>query len=159
MEVSVLHLCLNEQKLIVADECLYVHPSPESKIPPCPYYNRGFCPLGPICSRKHIRRNLCVFYLAGFCPDGPRCKNAHPRFPSEQEMGRLEVRVEKTDEEKEEEARILREKMEAEEERQRERWLNEGGGDRGGMRGRGGRGRWGGGRGGGQRSQRGRGHY
>jgi len=137
----------------------HLHANPDSKLSLCPHYNRGFCPLGPLCAKRHIRRVLCGFYLAGFCPDGPDCKNAHPRFPSDSQLGRPELRVEKTEEEREEAARILREKMAEEEERERERWMAEEAAGMGG-RGRGrGRGRWGGGRGAGQRSQRGRGHY
>ncbi len=26
------------------DECLYLHIDPQSKLPPCPHYDRGFCP-------------------------------------------------------------------------------------------------------------------
>lgn len=63
------------------DECLYLHIDPQSKLPPCPHYDMGFCPLGPTCSKKHVRRKLCPYYLAGFCPDGRACKEgAHPRW-------------------------------------------------------------------------------
>ncbi|KAH8840716.1 RNA-binding component of cleavage and polyadenylation factor [Pyricularia oryzae] len=61
------------------EECLYLHIDPQSKLPPCPHYDQGFCPLGPRCSKKHVRRNLCPYYLCGFCPDGRLCKQgAHP---------------------------------------------------------------------------------
>ncbi|KAI4600949.1 RNA-binding component of cleavage and polyadenylation factor [Pestalotiopsis sp. 9143b] len=63
------------------DECLYLHIDPQSKLPPCPHYDMGFCPLGPNCSKKHVRRALCPYYLAGFCPDGKQCpEGAHPRW-------------------------------------------------------------------------------
>ncbi|KAI0390759.1 hypothetical protein F5Y17DRAFT_40801 [Xylariaceae sp. FL0594] len=63
------------------DECLYLHIDPMSKLPPCPHYEMGFCPLGPNCSKRHVRRKLCPYYLAGFCPDGRVCKEgAHPRW-------------------------------------------------------------------------------
>ncbi|KAI0595561.1 hypothetical protein F4775DRAFT_595169 [Biscogniauxia sp. FL1348] len=64
------------------DECLYLHIDPQSKLPPCPHYDMGFCPLGPTCSKKHVRRKLCPYYLAGFCPEGRlRCREgAHPRW-------------------------------------------------------------------------------
>ncbi|KAG5920033.1 RNA-binding component of cleavage and polyadenylation factor [Claviceps capensis] len=62
------------------EECLYLHVDPSSKLPPCPHYDMGFCPLGPHCSKKHVRRKLCEFYLAGFCPEGPECKSAHPKW-------------------------------------------------------------------------------
>lgn len=64
------------------EECLYLHVDPDSKIPLCPHYENGFCPLGPTCSKKHVRKPICKFYLAGFCPDGRQgCKEgAHPRW-------------------------------------------------------------------------------
>lgn len=63
------------------EECLYLHVDPLSKLPPCPHYDMGFCPLGPVCSKKHVRRKPCPFYLAGFCPEGPECaRGSHPRW-------------------------------------------------------------------------------
>lgn len=63
------------------EECLYLHVDPLSKLPPCPHYDMGFCPLGPVCSKKHVRRKPCPFYLAGFCPEGPDCKRgSHPKW-------------------------------------------------------------------------------
>ncbi|KAL3425341.1 zinc finger ccch type domain containing protein [Phlyctema vagabunda] len=135
------------------EECLYLHTDPSARLPPCPHYDRGFCPLGPRCSKKHTPKQICEFYLAGFCPDGSKnCKKAHPRWPTNLEAPSL--KIEKTAEEKEEEARELRERMEADEEREREKWremngTTGGGGGRGGKweyRGRG-------------RGQRGRGRY
>jgi len=58
------------------DECLYAHPK-ERKIE-CPDYNRGFCKLGPLCPRKHIRKVACQSYLTGFCPSGSECPRGHP---------------------------------------------------------------------------------
>ena len=63
------------------EECLYLHVDPSSRLPPCPHYDMGFCPLGPRCAKKHVRRKPCPFYLAGFCPDGPECKaGGHPKY-------------------------------------------------------------------------------
>lgn len=133
------------------EECLYLHIDPQNRIPPCPHYDMGFCPLGPDCSKKHIRRKLCVFYLAGFCPDGPECKDAHPKWSKELDKPTLksdekeeEVRPEQT---KDEEPDRMRD-MPRERERDRDR--EEG---RHGRHGRGGK--W---RGGGGRRFRGRGH-
>jgi cleavage and polyadenylation specificity factor subunit 4 len=68
------------------DECLYLHIDPLSRLPPCPHYDMGFCPLGPTCSKKHVRRRPCPFYLAGFCPDGPACRaGAHPKWSKDLE--------------------------------------------------------------------------
>ncbi|KAJ6260729.1 hypothetical protein Dda_4958 [Drechslerella dactyloides] len=66
------------------DDCLYFHPDPENRIPPCPNYENGFCPLGPTCSKKHVRKTICKFYFAGFCPDGKECTfGAHPKWQTE----------------------------------------------------------------------------
>lgn len=62
------------------DECLYLHIDPESRIPPCPWFERGFCALGPDCSKKHIRRTPCKLFITGFCPKGPECPDGHPKF-------------------------------------------------------------------------------
>ncbi|TGZ84387.1 hypothetical protein EX30DRAFT_347022 [Ascodesmis nigricans] len=66
------------------EECLYLHIHPDSKIPVCPHYENGFCPMGPVCSKKHTRTQqlVCKFYLAGFCPVGKKdCKEgAHPKW-------------------------------------------------------------------------------
>ena len=62
------------------DDCTYLHISPESRLreAACPHYTRGFCPLGPYCSMRHIKHKTpCPFYLAGFCPNG----RAHPPGP------------------------------------------------------------------------------
>ncbi|UKZ64779.1 uncharacterized protein TrAtP1_005990 [Trichoderma atroviride] len=68
------------------EECLYLHVDPLSKLPPCPHYDMGFCPLGPLCAKKHVRRKVCVYYLAGFCPDGPECKmGSHPKWSKDLE--------------------------------------------------------------------------
>lgn len=136
------------------EECLYLHVDPESRLPACGWYERGFCPLGPRCARRHVRRELCRFYLAGFCPEGKKCpEGAHARWKSDGDLEELKVRVVRDPEEVEEEIRKKREEAEREEERERERF----GGGRGG---RGGRwmGRGGGGFGGDARRQRGRGH-
>jgi cleavage and polyadenylation specificity factor subunit 4 len=103
------------------DECLYLHIDPDSKLPACPHYDRGFCPLGPSCSKKHVRRTICKYYLAGFCPNGARqCKEgAHPKWPL-QKLAPPSVRVKKDPEEERERARELRER-DAEKEDERER--------------------------------------
>ncbi|KAL2754941.1 hypothetical protein ACRALDRAFT_1043651, partial [Sodiomyces alcalophilus JCM 7366] len=76
------------------EECLYLHIDPQSKLPPCPHYDQGFCPLGPRCAKKHVRRTLCLFYLAGFCPDGPACKaGAHPRWRTDLDRPRAKSEV------------------------------------------------------------------
>lgn len=65
------------------EECLYLHVDPDSKVPRCPHYENGFCPLGPRCAKKHVRKQqiMCRFFLAGFCPDGRTCKEgAHPKW-------------------------------------------------------------------------------
>ncbi|CAD6577711.1 MAG: RNA-binding component of cleavage and polyadenylation factor [Tremellales sp. Tagirdzhanova-0007] len=63
-------------KCELGGECLYFHP--RDRRVECPDYNRGFCKLGSVCPRRHIRRIPCGAYLAGFCPDGPECRLAHP---------------------------------------------------------------------------------
>ncbi|EAS33727.3 mRNA 3'-end-processing protein yth1 [Coccidioides immitis RS] len=111
------------------DDCLYQHVSEEAKLPPCEHYDKGFCPLGPLCAKKHVRRKICPFYLAGFCPEGRACTTgAHPRWP--ENLPKPTVKVEKTAEEIEREKARIREEQEKEEERERE-WRRE--------RGRGGR--------------------
>jgi cleavage and polyadenylation specificity factor subunit 4 len=149
------------------EECLYLHVDPLSKLPPCPHYDMGFCPLGPICSKKHVRRKLCVFYLAGFCPDGPECKvGAHPKWSKD-----LEKPVPKSAEKSEEELKMEMQQLQMQQQQQqqqqfgrdddgdrfRDRGDRDGREDRGhGRHGRGGGGRW---RGGGGRGRfRGRGH-
>ncbi|KAL8305502.1 hypothetical protein RB597_003702 [Gaeumannomyces tritici] len=76
------------------EECMYLHIDPQSKLPPCPHYDQGFCPLGPRCAKKHVRRQLCPYYLCGFCPDGRACRQgAHPRW--DPKMEKPTVRVER----------------------------------------------------------------
>ncbi|KAK0515482.1 hypothetical protein JMJ35_001516 [Cladonia borealis] len=122
------------------DDCNYLHIDPATKGPSCPHYDRGFCPLGPRCAKKHVRRRLCRFYLAGFCPYGKGCgEGVHARF--EEDLPKPMVKVEKSAEELEAE----RERIREEAERQEMRLY---GGDEGG-RGRGrGKGRFRGRRGG-----------
>ncbi|KAJ9302370.1 hypothetical protein DTO271G3_1236 [Paecilomyces variotii] len=115
------------------DDCLYQHVRPEAKLPPCEHYDRGFCPLGPLCAKRHIRRKLCPFYLAGFCPEGKACADAHPRWT--ENLPKPMMRVEKSEEELERERAMIREEQEREEERERE-WRRERGRGGGFMRGR-----------------------
>jgi len=61
------------------EECLYRHIDPVSRIGVCPWYERGFCPLGPDCSKRHVKgRRICQMFLTGFCPLGRECHDAHP---------------------------------------------------------------------------------
>lgn len=60
--------------------CLYLHIDPQLKIPECPNYLRGFCPEGPKCTNRHVRKIMCPLFLTGFCPKGPECDYTHPRF-------------------------------------------------------------------------------
>ncbi|KAH8128000.1 hypothetical protein FP744_10001070 [Trichoderma asperellum] len=137
------------------EECLYLHVDPLSKLPPCPHYDMGFCPLGPLCAKKHVRRKLCVYYLAGFCPDGPECKTgAHPKWSKD-----LEKPVAKSAEKTEDDVKPdMRQLFGGDDDGDR---FREGRGDREdrghGRHGRGGGGRWRGG-GGGRGRYRGRGH-
>ena len=120
-----------------AADCVFVHRDPTDILPPCPHYNRGFCPLGPRCSKSHVRRRLCRFYLAGFCPYGRACKEGiHDKFLEDKLLEKPTVRVEKSEEEKEKERERRREEAEREEERDWERRDRQGrdGGRRGGKR-------------------------
>lgn len=59
------------------EECLYRHIDPVSRIGVCPWYERGFCPLGPDCSQRHVKgRRICQMFLTGFCPLGRECHDA-----------------------------------------------------------------------------------
>src|SRR5271154_3630447 len=59
------------------EECLYRHIDPVSRIGVCPWYERGFCPLGPDCSKRHVKgRRICQMFLTGFCPLGRECHDA-----------------------------------------------------------------------------------
>lgn len=139
------------------EECLYLHIDPQSKLPPCPHYDQGFCPLGPECSKKHVRRKLCVFYLAGFCPGGRDCKEgAHPRWRKDLERpkAKSEVAREEGELKREEEAQ-MRDAPPRDRDMGRDR-DDRGHGGHGHRGGRGGGGKWRGA--GGPRRFRGRGH-
>lgn len=128
----------------IGDECLYLHIDPTSKIEPCPHYEKGFCPLGPRCSKRHVRRKLCKFYLAGFCPHGRSCKEGvHARWPTDEDLPKPTVKVERSQEEIEKERQKIRDEGEKEDKRD---WERKEGNKREGGRGGGGRGRGGGGR-------------
>ncbi|MCJ1429732.1 RNA-binding component of cleavage and polyadenylation factor, partial [Sticta canariensis] len=91
------------------DECLYLHIDPTTKLSPCQHYEKGFCPLGPRCSKKHVRKMLCRFYLAGFCPYGRQCQEGvHTRWPTT-ELSPPTVRIERSAEELERERNRIRE--------------------------------------------------
>lgn len=71
-------------------ECNYLHIDPQTKIPECFSYNKGFCPDGPKCSKRHIRKTFCEMYLTGFCPNGKNCKlGSHPKFDAI--VGRMRI--------------------------------------------------------------------
>jgi cleavage and polyadenylation specificity factor subunit 4 len=133
------------------DDCLYQHPDPDAKRPPCPHFDRGFCPLGPRCGKRHIKRNnICHFYLAGFCPNGRTCAiGAHAVFKPWEELKPPEYKIIKSEEELEQERLEQEAEIEREEAAERER-NPEGFGQRGGFRGGRGWQR----RGGGQKRQR-----
>ena len=102
------------------DECLYLHIDPATKLSPCLHYEKGFCPLGPLCSKKHIRKTLCKYYLAGFCPFGRECKQGvHAPWP--ENLPTPSAKVERSPEEVEEERARIREEGEREEEREWDR--------------------------------------
>ncbi|KAI9171811.1 mRNA 3'-end-processing protein YTH1 [Paramyrothecium foliicola] len=135
------------------EECLYLHIDPSSRLPPCPHYDMGFCPLGPNCSKKHVRRKLCPYYLAGFCPDGPECKvGAHPKWSTD-----LEKPTVKSEEKKDVDMRTDQFRGDDESDRMRDMRDRDDGrhGGRHGRGGGGGPGKWRGSRGG---RFRGRGH-
>ncbi|KAL1977118.1 hypothetical protein VTN31DRAFT_3400 [Thermomyces dupontii] len=102
------------------DDCLYHHVRDEARRPRCEHYDRGFCPLGPICAKRHVRERLCPFYLAGFCPDGKACQHgAHPRWP--ENLPKPQVRLEKSTQADVDRPRaVSREEQERDEERERE---------------------------------------
>jgi cleavage and polyadenylation specificity factor subunit 4 len=133
------------------EECLYLHIDPMSRLPPCPHYDMGFCPLGPLCAKKHVRRKPCPFYLAGFCPDGPECKEgAHMKWKKDLEKPMLMSEKKKEDEAA---AQAYIEKMRIQQEEEAALGIGREDGDGGrfgGRHDRGGRGGWrgrGGGRG------------
>ena len=125
------------------EECLYLHIDPLSRLPPCPHYDMGFCPLGPLCAKKHARRRLCPFYLAGFCPDGPDCRHgAHPKWSRDLEPPTVKMEDKAREEEQQKRMEELAREDEAERARDREEGRHGGGrfGRGGGKwRGRGGR--------------------
>ncbi|KAM3529559.1 hypothetical protein MY4038_005351 [Beauveria bassiana] len=143
------------------EECLYLHVDPLSKLPPCPHYDMGFCPLGPVCAKKHVRRRLCPLYLAGFCPEGPECRRgSHPKWSTTLERPTVKPEP-KTEEELRAEMELLQQQHQAQfghddGDRQRDNKDDRFGGRHGGRGG--GRGGWRG-RGGGRGHFRGRGGY
>ncbi|GAA5836439.1 hypothetical protein JCM9279_000392 [Rhodotorula babjevae] len=67
------------------DECMYLHVTEDMRIRECPSYRKGFCPRGPDCELKHVRRVICQDYLVGFCAKGKDCPFGHPKFEPEPE--------------------------------------------------------------------------
>jgi cleavage and polyadenylation specificity factor subunit 4 len=61
-------------------DCVYLHCKPEERLNECPYYKRGFCPDGPKCVKRHVKRELCLDYMRGFCALGPLCEQGHPKY-------------------------------------------------------------------------------
>ncbi|ATY64894.1 high-affinity glucose transporter, putative [Cordyceps militaris CM01] len=153
------------------EECLYLHVDPLSKLPPCPHYDMGFCPLGPVCAKKHVRRKLCAFYLAGFCPEGPECRRgSHPKWSTTLDRPTVKPPP-KSEEELRADMELLQQQHQAQQQQARGHYDDADGsrdkedrfGGRHGGRG-GGRGGWrggagGGGGGGGRGRFRGRGGY
>jgi len=117
-------------------DCLYQHVDPVFKKPPCAHYERGFCPLGPRCAARHVKRKpVCRFYLAGFCPNGREClEGGHPVWRETSEMNRPEVKIVLSAEERELERERLLAQWEKDEE---SRDFGSGYRGRGGGRGRG----------------------
>lgn len=102
------------------DECLYLHLDPDSRLPPCPHYDMGFCPLGSRCSKKHVRKTLCPYYLAGFCPDGKRCREGvHPKWSTD--LPAPTPKPKRNPAEEEREMQLLEQAAAANEERDRDR--------------------------------------
>lgn len=59
-------------------ECTFKHANPADRQARCAAYERGFCPMGPHCKLRHVKRDACPFFMTGFCPLGPQCKLGHP---------------------------------------------------------------------------------
>ena len=105
------------------DDCLYQHVPAEAKRPVCQWFERGFCPLGPLCASRHVKRDImCELFLAGFCPDGRRVcrRGAHPRWRKDEDMKKPEVWVPKSPEELEREREEREREVALEQERERE---------------------------------------
>ncbi|KAH3683632.1 hypothetical protein WICPIJ_005414 [Wickerhamomyces pijperi] len=92
-------------------ECQYLHLDPSSKIPECLDYSKGFCPEGPNCKNRHIKRIICQNYLTGFCPDGPDCDLAHPNFQLLSDKLRIRPDRDQTANDDDENLRIFLEKQ------------------------------------------------
>ncbi|GAA5921193.1 hypothetical protein JCM1841_001196 [Sporobolomyces salmonicolor] len=75
------------------DECMYLHVTEDMRIRECPRYRKGFCPAGPDCKLKHVRRVACPDYLVGFCAKGPNCPLGHPKFDAEPDPPSSSTRI------------------------------------------------------------------
>ena len=73
-------------------ECQYLHIDPQSKIPLCEDFEMGFCPLGPLCKKRHIKKVLCPRFLTGFCPLGKDCDMAHPSFRVPSKISKMRIK-------------------------------------------------------------------
>jgi cleavage and polyadenylation specificity factor subunit 4 len=124
-------------------ECLYLHLDPALKQAPCPHYERGFCPLGPYCAARHVKKKtVCQYYLAGFCPNGRDCREGgHPAWKEKDDLKKPEVKRPLSEEEQEAERERLVERLERQREEQERRFEERGQRGDGGGRGRGGRAR------------------
>lgn len=131
------------------NECLYQHVDPSLRQPPCPHYERGYCPFGPFCAQRHVwKKPMCPYFVFGFCPDGPRCTiGSHPRWREYGDLAKPKLKVILSPEEEAREREALAARLEEERERDEARVAEREGGrggfeKRGRGRGRRGRGGW-----------------
>jgi cleavage and polyadenylation specificity factor subunit 4 len=76
----------------IVEECLYRHIDPVSRIGVCDCYERGFCPLGPDCIKRHVKgKRICQMFLTGFCPLGKECHDAHSNYEESSELQELKL--------------------------------------------------------------------
>ena len=130
-------------------ECLFPHLDPDLKVRPCEHFERGFCPLGPHCAAKHVKKKaICTYYMAGFCPNGRECEEgAHPLWREKEDLPKPKRKIYLTEEEKELERDRKRAKLEKDREEEEKHFLERGfqdrsRGDRPQGRGRGARRAW-----------------
>jgi cleavage and polyadenylation specificity factor subunit 4 len=66
------------------EQCSHLHKLDKSKMPPCKHGN--LCKIKN-CPLKHIAEEEleeCIFYKQGFCPSGPKCSRRHVRKTPEE---------------------------------------------------------------------------